>query len=158
MFARPVDAEVVLLLRNDYIAAAGGRTEITCTMDAFIRIDHAAAKLVARTMSGLIGRTADHNFGESMRFVARVSQTAEDNLEGMQELAGRLAELEPDVRKQFSRVCGTVAQRAVARQGVQGENARDVDVAEHQTRTPSRPTNNEMPPASSNRRPLQLRR
>jgi hypothetical protein len=160
MFARPVDAEVVLLLRSEYAAGADGRTEVTSTMDAFIRIDHVAAKLVARTLSSLIGRTADHNFGESMRFVARVSKTAEDNLQGMQELSDRLSELQPAARKQFSQVCGTVAQREVARHAARGTGAAKIDMVEHHVQTPGQTPSAaaSQPTSSIPRRPLQLRR
>jgi hypothetical protein len=115
MFARPVNARVVLLLRSEYVRGADGVPGITSVMDAFIKIDHLTANIVARTMAPVVGKTADHNFVESFRFLARVSQTAEANGPGLQQLAMKLQRVNPAIRQQFADVAGAVAQRAVER-------------------------------------------
>lgn len=115
MFARPVNARVVLLLRTNYVRAADGRPRIASTMDAFIKIDHLTANLVARTMAPVVGKTADHNFVESFRFLARVSETAEVNGPGMQQLAMKLQRVDAATRQQLAEVAGAVAQRAIER-------------------------------------------
>jgi hypothetical protein len=115
MFARPVNARVVLLLRSDYARAEDGSPRITSVMDAFIRIDHLTANIVARTLSPVVGKTADHNFVESFRFLERVSETAEANGPGVQQLAKKLEKVDPLTRQQFADVAGAVAERAVRR-------------------------------------------
>ena len=115
LFARPVNGRVVLLLRSEYYNDEHGRPQAKSVMDAFIRIDHAAAKLVARTMSPLVVRTADHNFSETFRFFARVQEAAEQNGPGMRQLATRLENVEPARQRQLADVATLVDQRAAAR-------------------------------------------
>ncbi|MCA9267246.1 MAG: hypothetical protein KDA41_02185 [Planctomycetales bacterium] len=116
LLARPVNSRVVLVLRSSFAQAPDGSSLVTSTMDAFIRIDHLTANLVARTLTPMIGRTADHNFGESFRFVARVNATAEENSPGLQQLAQRLTQVQPAVRAQLAEAAGLVEQRHAARQ------------------------------------------
>jgi hypothetical protein len=115
LFARPVNARVVLLLRSEYTRGEDGTPRITSVMDAFIRIDHLTANLVARTFSKVVGKTADHNFVESFRFVSRVSKTAEENGPGVAQLAMKLERVDAQVRQQFADVAGAAAERAVQR-------------------------------------------
>ena len=114
-FARPVNGRVVLFLRSEYFNDEQGRPQVKSGMDAFIRIDHITAKLVARTMSPLIVRTADHNFVESFRFVGRVHESAEENSPGMRELATRLVGVNAQTQQTFADVATLVGQRAEAR-------------------------------------------
>lgn len=116
LFARPVKARVVLLLRSSEARDEDGRNWVASTMDAFIRIDHTAANLVARTLQPIVGRTADHNFTEAISFLGRLSETAQTNGSGMQRLAGRLQSVDPPVRREFARVSAVVSQRAASRQ------------------------------------------
>ena len=115
MFARPVKGRVVLFLRSEYYTDEHGQPQVKSVMDAFIRIDHITAKLVARTMSPLVVRTADHNFVESFRFVSRVHQTAEENGPGLRDLAGKLEGITEPTRRTFADVATLVAHRATAR-------------------------------------------
>lgn len=115
LLARPVKARVVLLLRSQYDVGDDGAQRVTCVMDAFIRIDHLTAKLIARTLSPLVCRTADHNFIESTRFLERVSKTAEENGPGMERLATQLENVQPDVQAQFAQVSAAVFRRAMTR-------------------------------------------
>lgn len=115
LFARPVKGRVVLLLRSEYVNGEDGRPQVKSVMDAFITIDHVAANLVARTLAPLVGRTADHNFSESFRFVGRVSDTAEENAPGMREMAKRLENVDKEVQQKLADVSTVVARRAAAR-------------------------------------------
>jgi len=155
MFARPVNARVVLLLRSDYVRGADGVPRITSVMDAFIKIDHLTANLVARTMAPVVGKTADHNFVESFRFLARVSQTAEENGPGMQQLAMKLQRVDPAIRQQFADVAGAVAQRAVERaetslRSTTAVAPRPNDAA---SASPARPANEPSPTSSTTESP-----
>lgn len=173
MFARPVNARVVLLLRSDYARGADGSPRITSVMDAFIKIDHLTANLVARTMAPVVGKTADHNFVESFRFLARVSETAEENGPGLQQLAMKLERVDLATRRQFADVAGAVAQRAVERAAAVSRTtstAAGPQPTDAASATPTQPTQDLSPAAAadqsnaedaasnSNPRALRLRR
>ncbi len=129
LLARAVKCRVVLLLRTEYSKNEDGEPLATSQMDAFIRIDHLAANLIARTLSPLVGRSADHNFTESLRFVGRINETAEENGPGVQQMAMRLEGVDLATREKFAVVSGAVAQRASLRLG-QPEVARTAPAAE----------------------------
>lgn len=117
LLARPVKCRVVLLLRTEYSTDEAGQPLATSQMDAFIRIEHLTANLIARTLSPLVGRSADHNFTESLRFVGRINETAEENGPGVQQMAMRLEGVDLATREKFAAVSGAVAQRANLRLG-----------------------------------------
>ena len=111
----PVRARCVLLLRSQVTPAAGGGSRIVARLDAFLQLDRAAAELLAKTFQPLVGRAADHNFSETMAFVATLSRTAERNPRGMQRVYLKLDRIEPDTRRQLSQLSDRVAMRAVSR-------------------------------------------
>ena len=115
LLKRRVTGRCVLLLQSSYSTTAEERPLISSRLDLFVSLDNVGAELVAKTLHPLVGKTADHNFQESMRFVAQMSQQAELNAEGMQRLAMRLDRVEESVRRQFATVAEGVGQRAVLR-------------------------------------------
>ena len=118
MFARPLRAQCVLVLRAGYVQETNGRYYITNRLDTFIHIDHAGLELVAKTFNSIVNKTVDVNFRETVAFVGTISHTAEGNAPGMQRLAAKLTGLEPAVRDEFSRISGEIgmknAERAAA--------------------------------------------
>lgn len=114
---RPITGNAVFVLQSRYAEGSGGRTTVTGTLDCFIQLDSLGADLVARTLSGLIGRTADHNFIETARFVSQVSQASEHNPSGMHDLALELHTVEPETRRAFATAIVDVARRAGTRLG-----------------------------------------
>ncbi len=62
-----------------------------------------------------MGRTADSNFAETIRFLSQVSHVAESNGPGVQRLVTRLTNVEPAVRTRFSEIATTLNQRAIMR-------------------------------------------
>ena len=116
MFARPLRAECVLVLRAGYVQETNGRYYITNRLDTFIHIDHAGLELVAKTFNSVVNKTVDVNFRETIAFVSTISRTAEANAPGMQRLAARLTAIEPAVREEFSRVSSEVGAKSAQRE------------------------------------------
>ncbi len=83
--------------------------------DVFLQLDNAGAEIVARTLHPLLGKTADANFLETVRFVSQVSHVAETNGPGVQRLVTRLTNVEPTVRDRFGQLAMTLHQRAIMR-------------------------------------------
>lgn len=115
LFHRDIDAECVMLLRTVWGGSESGSTTATSTLDVFIKVDNALVGIAARSLLPLVGRTADHNFIESLRFVERLNGTTERNGPGVQGMAWRLEGLQPEVRDQFIQTAGIVHDRALQR-------------------------------------------
>ena len=112
LFRKPLTGRCVLVLHSGAASTQQGY-QMTNLLDVFLQVDHAGIDIFAKTLHPLLGKSADINFIESIRFVARMSAAAEKNGEGMQHLAGRLVDLNPEVREQFKRVCRSVNTRHV---------------------------------------------
>jgi len=112
---RPIKGRCVLALWTRYQPLADGRYRIGSDLDLYLKVDNVGADILARTFQPLIGRTAEHNFTESTRFVAQVSAAAEANAHGMQRLAGRLDNVHPDIRRQFSEITKQISRKAASR-------------------------------------------
>ncbi len=109
---RELTGKAVLVLRTEYTTGPQGEPVATSQLDVFLKVDNATAGLVARTLNPLVGTTADHNFTESLNFIQRLNETTVDNGPGVQQMAGRLTDINTDVRQQFIQVAGEVYQRA----------------------------------------------
>jgi hypothetical protein len=105
---KPVNGQCVLLLRTENTQGSDGRPIATSQLDVFLKIENAAAGLIARTLNPLVGKTADQNFVESMKFVQRLNETTEKNGPGVQGMAYRLEGLTPEVRQNFIDVVARV--------------------------------------------------
>jgi hypothetical protein len=115
LFRRRVNGTCVLLLQSGYSQSAGGRMLISTRLDMFVALENVGAEFVAKTLHPLVGKTADHNFTETVRFVAQVSQQAEINRSGMQRLAERLDNVDANVKRQFAAVVAGVSERTALR-------------------------------------------
>ena len=102
---RPIKARSLLFLQSASTVESDGNTYVTARLDSFVHFDHTATDLVARTLSPLLNRTADHNFVETMRFVSTFSQTTEKNPSGVARLADRLQDIDPVVRDEIVSLC-----------------------------------------------------
>lgn len=105
----------VLILKTAYAQTANRRWAVGNRMDVFLQIDNQAADVVARTLSPLVGKVADGNFHECCYFSSRLSQTAEQNPQGMQRIVEKLKQVEPPVRDEFAKITAAVQQRAALR-------------------------------------------
>ena len=92
-------------------------------LDAFVQLDNVGAELVAKTLHPLMGRTADSNFAETMKFVGQVCHVAETNGPGVERLTTRLEKVEPNVRARFAEIANTINQRAIMREMASGQAA-----------------------------------
>ncbi|WP_153556922.1 hypothetical protein [Roseimaritima sediminicola] len=100
--AVPVSGKAVFVLRSETQTDPSGQAVVVGTLDCFIQLDNLGADLIARTLSGLIGRTADNNFAESAKFISQISRAAASNPRGMEELAVRLPQVLPEIRQRFA--------------------------------------------------------
>lgn len=112
---RPVTARCVLLLQSGYVQTQNGRSYVASQLDVFIRFDHLAADIAARTLHPLLGKTADYNFTESIGFLQQISSAAETNTYGLRRLAARLTGVENEVRQYFVVLAERVSRQAAAR-------------------------------------------
>jgi hypothetical protein len=111
MIRRRLTGSCVLILQTRYAADQFGRPQATNQLDVFVKIDHAAVGLVAKTIAPLVGSTADANFLESIKFVERLNETTESNGPGVQQMATRF-QVDDDVRNGFIEVAGQVFERS----------------------------------------------
>lgn len=109
LVARPIGGRGVFILRSSYAEGATGRTTVTGSIDCFVQIESLGADLIARTLSGLIGRSADHNFSETARFMAQVSQASQQNPPAMIDVATRMPQISESTRRQFIQLISRVA-------------------------------------------------
>ncbi|MEZ6094412.1 MAG: hypothetical protein R3C03_09270 [Pirellulaceae bacterium] len=108
---KPLDGKCLIVMRTEYAVNDQGIKTATNQLDVFLKVDHVAASFVARTLSPIVGRTADHNFVESLKFVQRLNETTEKNGPGVQGMAYRLSGLTPEVRQLFIDTAGGVFER-----------------------------------------------
>lgn len=111
LVAKPIRGRAVFVMRSSYATSADGGTTVTGNLDCFIQLDSLGADLIARTLSGLIGRSADNNFTETARFISQVSQAAEKNPAALVDVAQRIPQVTMPTRNRFVNVITTVARR-----------------------------------------------
>jgi hypothetical protein len=115
LFRKPLTGRCVLLLKSGHVRGADGSQQVTNRLDMFLQIDHAGVEALTRTLHPLFGRSADVNFLESMKFLQRISRTAERNGPGMCDLARRLEDVQPGLREDFAAVVARVSARHAER-------------------------------------------
>ena len=115
LVAKPIRGSGVFVVTSHYAQSSDGRTTVTGTLDCFLQLDSIGADLIARTLSGLIGRSADNNFIETARFITQVSQASQRNPHGMLGVADRMPQVSDQTRDEFSEVIKGVASRAESR-------------------------------------------
>lgn len=114
LFRNRITGRCVLVLRSEF-AKQGDRVNIKSFMDVFVDMDNVGAEIVAKTLHPLVGKTADFNFVETVKFIGQVSQASELNGAGVERLAARLQNVNPDVRQTFSQHVEVVYQRSILR-------------------------------------------
>jgi hypothetical protein len=115
LLKRTVTGRCVIMLQSGYGQADDRRWYVGNRLDIFLQIDNAGADVIARTLSPWVGKVADANFTESCKFAQRLSATAEQNGPGVQKLADKLSDVDPQVQSEFTRVATAVQQRAAMR-------------------------------------------
>mgnify|MGYP001577835289 CR=1 FL=1 len=109
MFKHRMSGRCVLLLRSGY--AQDGRSRVATLLDMFLTVDNAGLDLVAKTLSPLVGSTADSNFAETAKFLGRVSLTAERNGPKLEQMTSKLTKVEPQIREQFVQLTSEIYQQ-----------------------------------------------
>ena len=109
LFKRRMSGRCVLLIRSGY--SQDGRSRVASLLDMFLTVDNAGLDLVAKTLSPLVGGTADSNFAETAKFLGRVSLTAEKNGPKLEQLSAKLTKVQPEVREQFLQLTTEIYQR-----------------------------------------------
>ena len=112
VFRRELSGQAVIVLQTRHETGADGQPVATSQMDVFLKIDNATAGMIARTVTPIVGSTADHNFVESLKFIQRLNDTTTSNGPGVQQMAGRLTDISAEVRNQFIQVAGDVFARS----------------------------------------------
>ena len=112
LWARELNGKCVVILHNRPGTLANGKPGIVASMDVFMKLDNLGADLVVKTLGPLMGKTADYNFTECSAFFSQISQTAQCNPYGIQQLAKRLTKVDPKIREQFIATTNSVAQRS----------------------------------------------
>jgi hypothetical protein len=115
LVANPLTGKGVFVLRTRFENRADGLTTIYGSLDCFLQLDQMGADLIVRTFGPLIGKTADHNFAETAKFIEQIGVTARTNPEGLQDLAMRLPQVNDTTRKGFIAVIQDVDRRNLAR-------------------------------------------
>ncbi|WP_147866137.1 hypothetical protein [Stieleria maiorica] len=111
---KPILGKGVFVFKSTYAAAADGSTTVTGTLDCYIKFESLGADIIARSLGGLIGKSADHNFIETASFISQVSQACEKNPEGMLEMVDRMPQIDAATRAEFARTIIHVSQRHLA--------------------------------------------
>lgn len=113
-FRRPVRAECVLLLRSGSVREENGREYVAARLDSFMKVDRASLELFAKAVHPLVGRTADQNFRETIRFVGNLSQVAESRPHTIEKLSGKLENVGPARQMRFAQLAHLCAGRLAA--------------------------------------------
>ena len=112
LLARPVKGRGILVLKTGYVRETNGRYYVTSRLDCFLAIEPAGAELLTKTVSPLLGKTADNNFIQSVAFVGSLSHTAEVNQRGVRRLATQLTQVVPEVRDRFAELAADLYQKS----------------------------------------------
>lgn len=104
LFTRPVRGGALLLLKSGTITDKSGRSYLTCRLDVFCRVDHLGVELTARTFQGMVGKSADHNFIESISFLDQLSQAAAARSERVLSIADQLEKVSAEDKQRFASI------------------------------------------------------
>ena len=113
MAPRQITGRCVCVLYSSTAKSPSNRPMINGSMDVFLKLDNIGADLLTRTLSPLVGKTADYNFVESAKFLAQISQVCERNPAGAQILASKLTKVQPQIRDEFARIAHRIGSEAV---------------------------------------------
>ncbi|MEM6362906.1 MAG: hypothetical protein AAF539_16745 [Planctomycetota bacterium] len=101
MTPTPIRGKGVFVLRSSY-TNTNGKSVVSGSLDCFVQLDSLGIDLIARTLSPVIGRSADSNFEQTAHFIAQVNEASVRNPPAMLNLAGRLPQVTPPTRASFA--------------------------------------------------------
>ena len=111
---RPVRGKGVFVLKSSYAQAADGSTTVIGTLDCYVKFESLGADLLARSLGVLIGKSADHNFVETAKFISQISGASQNNPHGMLDLAEQMPQVDQQTRDEFKQMIIAAAQRHAA--------------------------------------------
>ncbi|MCA9140309.1 MAG: hypothetical protein KDB00_26240 [Planctomycetales bacterium] len=112
---KPILGKGVFVFKSSYAIAADGSTTVTGVLDCYIKFESLGADLLARSLGVLIGKSADHNFVETAKFISQISQASETNPDGMLELVDRMPQVDAQTKMEFAQVIMNVSRRYAAK-------------------------------------------
>lgn len=113
LLARQITGRGVLVLKTGCVRETNGRYYVTNRLDCFMNVEPIGAELLTKTISPLIGKTADNNFIQSAAFLSSISRTAEVNCDGIRALALKLENVHPQIRLQLAMLAEEVKAKAM---------------------------------------------
>jgi hypothetical protein len=141
LFPRAVRGQCVGVLKTASQRDTNGRFYVTVRLDTFLHVDNVGVELLAKIFQGLVGRTIDHNFEETVGFLGSVSRTAETNPRGMQRLATKLTHIEPNRRDDFVALTDQVSSKLAGVELAESDtNPALTGVVQSAATEPQRPT------------------
>lgn len=111
LFPKAVRGQCVIVLKYASVRESNGRYYETVRLDTFLRVENMGVELLAKLFQGMVGKTIDHNFAETVAFLGSMSHTSEVNPRGMQRLAARMNHVAADRREQFVGITDRVAEK-----------------------------------------------
>jgi hypothetical protein len=143
LFAKAVQGRGLLLMKSGYARDKIGRCFVTSRLDSFISVESGGAEFLTKTIQPIIGKTADNNFTQTVKFVSSLSQTISQNSRGVQRLATHLDHVPPEVRNQFATLAGQMGQRNSSTANAEKPAAREAasqsfEVADRESDTAAR--------------------
>ena len=115
LFRKKLTGRAVMIVQSTPTVGQDRKPMMTSQLDFFMQLDNAGADLIAKTLSPIISSTADANYSETASFIGKISQAAERNGPGIQNLANKLQNVKPEVRQEFAQTAAAVNERAAAR-------------------------------------------
>ena len=109
LFGRKLKAKCAFLMNTQFSTHSDGRPLVRCQLDVFVRVENLGVELLTKTLRPVAVRMADYNFSESTQFISQISKASVKNGAGIQRLAHRLHNLDPEIQAQFSRITAAVS-------------------------------------------------
>lgn len=117
----------------------GAPPQTACQLDVFLKLENGTAGIIAKTISPIVGPTADHNFTESLKFVERLNKATVGNGPGVQQMAERL-DIDPNVIQKYQDVVARVYQRAYDRAKQASAAAYEAEYGQRTRPAPKKPS------------------
>ena len=127
---KPIRGKGLFVFKSTYAISSDGSTTVNGTLDCYIKFESLGADLIARSLGGLIGKSADHNFVETAKFISQISQACETNPNGMMDMVDRMPQVDAETKAEFARVIANVSRRFVARAAPAAKLVREVGITE----------------------------
>lgn len=112
---KPIVGKGVFVLKTSCAAANDGSTTVIGTLDCYVKFESFGADLLARSLGVLIGKSADHNFTETAKFISQISGASQNNPQGMLDLADQMPQVDERTRAEFKQIIVAAARRHAAR-------------------------------------------